>query len=312
MGESKDILIIFPTNIGDAVIALPVLDRARENFPQAKLSVFTSPRTDQFLSRNDFIDQTVLFDKRWPKKSKFIFVAGERNKYDTVIDLKNSLFPFLLGARHFTPVLRLRNKDTRAADEYLTLVKKLLPRAASKRSHFPLNVDEKKKIDSFNLKPGTIFLACASRSHLKQYDKVELKVLAQNLAKKYPVAVLGEECDREYYSGILAIPGVVDLTGKTTFIEIFYLLDNYAKALVCVDSAIMQAASYCDIKIVALFGPTDSSRYGPWSSHYAILGNGSLDCAPCAMAVCKNNYECMKIDAAKVSVALEDILNEKS
>jgi len=74
----------------------------------------------------------------------------------------------------------------------------------------------------------------------------------------------------------------------------------------------MQAASYCDIKIVALFGPTDSSRYGPWSSHYAILGNGSLDCAPCAMAVCKNNYECMKIDAAKVSVALEDILNEKS
>ena len=312
MGRDRGVLIIFPTNIGDAVIALPVLDRVKENYPGVKVTVFSSPRTHAFLERNDSADQVLVFDKRWPVKSKAIFVCGEHKKYETVIDLKHTLFPVLLGAKRFTPLARFSRKNVRAVDEYLNLAAKLLPRPASMRSHFRINDAEKKKIDAWGIKTGTIFLACASRSHLKQYDPAQLEKLAKSLAKKHIVAVLGEECDRQYYAGIMGIPGIIDLTGKTDFAEVFYLFENYAAAIVCVDSALMQAASYCDIKIVALFGPTDSLRYVPWSKQKIVLNNDTVKCAPCAMAVCKNNYECMNIDAAKVSQALEDILSEKS
>jgi ADP-heptose:LPS heptosyltransferase len=312
MSRSKGILIIFPTNIGDAVIALPVLDRVRENYPSVKVTVFASPRTHAFLERNDSIDEVVVFDKHWAIKSKVIFVCGEYKKYDTVIDLKHSLFPFLLGAKHFTPVVRFPRKNVRAVDEYLDLTAGLLPSPASMRSHFKINDAEKKKIDAWGLRAGTIFLACSSRSHLKEYNQAQLGKLVKSLVRKYTVAVMGEELDRQYYSGILDVSGVVDLIGKTGFAEVFYLFENYAAAIVCVDSALMQAASYCGTKIVALFGPTDSLRYGPWSRRNIVLRNSALECAPCAMAVCKNNYECMNVDAGNVSAALEGILNEKS
>jgi len=312
MNQQEGVLIVFPTNIGDAMIALPILDRVHENFPRAKVTVFASPRTHSLLERNDFINEVIVFDKRWTIKSKAIFVCGEYKKYKTVIDLKHSLFPFLLGAKRFTPVIRFSGKNLHAVDQYLGLTKKLLPRPASMHSHFIISDTEKKKIDAWGLRSGTVFLACSSRSHLKQYNAGQLIKLVKSVAQKYTVAILGEECDRQYYAGILGIPGIIDLIGKTDFAEVFYLFDNYAAAIVCVDSALMQAASYCGIKIIALFGPTDSSRYGPWSKKNMILRNDSAKCAPCVTGVCKNNYECMNIDAGKVLAALGAILNEKT
>ena len=69
----KDILINFPTNIGDTIIALPSLDRIKGSYPQAKITAIGSYQTNLFLKRHNFIDRVVIFDKHWPIRNKISF-----------------------------------------------------------------------------------------------------------------------------------------------------------------------------------------------------------------------------------------------
>ena len=91
------------------------------------------------------------------------------------------------------------------------------------------------------------------------------------IGRIHPLVIIGEQSDRGYYRDILNLPGTTDLVGKTTIAEAFYLIQTYAKLALCVDSSILHIASYLNKPLVALFGPTDPARYGPWSDHYLVL-----------------------------------------
>jgi len=120
------IIFNFPTNLGDTILSLPVLDKLKASYPQAKITAIVSPKTKEFLLRNNFIDDVVVFDKRWRIREKMRFCWDLKGKYDLIIDLKNSLLPFLLGIRRRTPFWRRSCKDVHIKDEYLSLVKKIV------------------------------------------------------------------------------------------------------------------------------------------------------------------------------------------
>ncbi|MCF7895204.1 MAG: hypothetical protein K9L69_03600, partial [Candidatus Omnitrophica bacterium] len=93
MKNIKKIIINFPTNIGDAILALPALDRIKTNFTEARITAIVSPKTKKFFSKNNFIDQVVLFDKRWRAREKVRFCLNLRKQFDLMIDFKNSMLP---------------------------------------------------------------------------------------------------------------------------------------------------------------------------------------------------------------------------
>ncbi|MCF7872927.1 MAG: hypothetical protein K9L80_01805, partial [Candidatus Omnitrophica bacterium] len=70
MKNINKIIINFPTNIGDAILALPALDQIKTNFPRVEITAIVSPKTKEFLSQNNFIDKIVLFDKCWRIRKK--------------------------------------------------------------------------------------------------------------------------------------------------------------------------------------------------------------------------------------------------
>lgn len=279
----KKIIINFPTNLGDAIIGLPVLDRLQANYPQAKISAISSPKTDDFLFSNNLIYQTILYKKSFSPAEKIRFCFKLRGKYDLIVDLKNSFLPVVLGLWRRTPFWRPTSKDMHVKDRYLKLIHKIAPAKAKVRSSFSLTGSEQARWQAQNLKKS-IFIACSSHSQLKQYPYQYLISVVKKLGSSYKLVILGEERDREYYKDILTLKGVVDLVGKTTVVEVFYLLANYAQILLCVDSSLMHLASYINLSIVAIFGPTNPAIYGPWSRNSQVLrskdtGAGKL-CPP--------------------------------
>ena len=273
------IIINFSTNLGDAIIGLPVLDRLHSNYPQAKISAITSPRTHNFFLGNSLIDEVILFDKSWKLGAKIRFCLYLRGKYDLIADLKNSFLPVALGIWKRTPFYRRAPKDMHATNIYLQLIRKIAPKKESRKSDFILSEDEKNKWQSQNLEKS-VFIACSSHSHLKQYPYEYLKEVVRELKSSYNIVILGEERDRQFYKDILTQEKVTNLVGKTTIVEAFYLLKNYAQLLLCVDSGLMHMASYVNLPVVALFGPTKSIAYGPWSKRSVVLESKDLTPVP--------------------------------
>ena len=287
---NERILINFPTNLGDAIISLPVLDVIRASYPVGKITAIASPRTKEFLLRNAFIDEVVLFDKSWRPVHKMRFSLSLRGQYDIAIDLKNSFLPILLGAKKSTPFRRKITQKMRAKDIYLKLIEKFTIVKNPPKSDFIFTEDEIRKWDDLELGPS-LFVACSSRSNLKKYPYERLKEVIGELCGEFNIVILGEERDRKFYGDILAMDQVTDLVGKTKLHDIAYLFRKYAKLLLCVDSSILHLGSYLNIPMVSLFGPTDTVKYGPWSDKFEILRRKDLECVPCQNARCKINYD---------------------
>ncbi|MCM8773415.1 MAG: glycosyltransferase family 9 protein [Candidatus Omnitrophica bacterium] len=306
----KNILINFPTNIGDTILALPVLDRLKAEYPHAKITAISSFRTHEFLSKNNFIDEAIIFDKHWPIKKKMIFSLSLRGKYDMVVDLKNSLLPIIICARLRTPIVRLSSRNINLKDKYIALVKNLTSEKRKElvKSDFNISSEKKYRWDNFKL-PPSIFVSCVSRSSIKNYPYEYLKIVAQELKANYHLVFLGEEKDRGFYRDILSLDNITDLVGKTDIIDVFYLVKNYAKLILGVDTTIIHIGSYLNIPVVALFGPTDYRRTAPTSDSSFILRRKDVRCAPCEKSKCNSNYECMKIPPQEVIETIKKILN---
>jgi ADP-heptose:LPS heptosyltransferase len=85
----------------------------------------------------------------------------------------------------------------------------------------------------------------------------------------------------------------IDLVGKTSIKELIALLRRVS-LLITNDSGPMHLAAALGTPIVALFGPTDPRRTGPYGPGHAVLRSG-IPCSPCLSRRCVNptTLECL-------------------
>jgi len=263
-----DILINFPTNIGDTVLCLPALDRVSANYPNDKITAIASLNTEELLSRSSLINKVIVFNKLWSVDKKIKFCLPLINKFDLMVDFKNSFLPVILNPKKRTKFIR-RFNNFHAKDRYIYLVKNLAPKEINLKGEFILSKEERKFWDDFNLS-GSIFIACSSKFFLKSYPKEYLRKIIDFLIKDHKITILGDSQSVDYYNDLLFKDGIINLVGKTKLYELFYILKN-AKLVISVDCSILHIASYLNLPIVALFGPTDPNIYGPWSKKFIVL-----------------------------------------
>lgn len=289
------ILINFPTNIGDTILALPSLDLIKGSYPQAKITAIATSNTQDFLKRHYFLDEVVLYNKQWPLREKIRFCLSLKNKYQLIVDFKNSLLPIILGVKRRTPFIRRKRffSKIHSKDRYINLVAHLLKEKRVKKGEFFLEEGEKKKWDSLELNKA-IFVATSSRSSLKVYPQENLREVIASLSKKFLIVLIGEKEEKDYYQGVSLFNNIINLVGQTTIFDIYYLLKKFALLLLSVDTSILHLGSYLNVPIVALFGPTSHFQFGPWSDKSLVLFNKEIKCRPCELSTCKFNYECMR------------------
>ncbi|HEY6011877.1 MAG TPA: glycosyltransferase family 9 protein, partial [Nitrospirota bacterium] len=152
-----------------------------------------------------------------------------------------------------------------------------------------------------------IIIHAAASLPAKQWPLDRFAAVMKVLKSRYNARFIytGASADSELYREIerhgpfngLNLCGATGLRENLSFYRASHLFFG-------VDSGPMHMAAAVGVPVVALFGPTDERKWGPWGEGHTIITK-RLACYPCKPHKCADN-ECMKrITAEEAIQALE-------
>jgi len=308
----KRILFITLSNIGDIVLTTPVLGVLKREFPEAKIDVISGPNGSEIFSGHPFVWSLIVYDKFANIESKKQLIKNlRRNKYDLIVDLRNSLFPFLIGSKYrnsIMPSVPFRNKHKK--EEHLWKLKAL--GLDIQDAEFSFHFDQKDKelvkrmLAENNVDKEFVIISPGAKSHIKRWTKQGFVLVADRIIGELnmDVVMIGDKMDKEIVREITSLMNnrPVDFTSKLTLRQLGALIGR-ARLLVTNDSAPMHIASALGIDIIAIFGPTDPAKYGPRGKENSVMRQ-DLTCSPCELAQCVKDHDCMEL------VRADDVFKE--
>jgi len=318
------ILFITLSNIGDVILTLPALDYLLENFPGSKVTCIAGPRAAELFGDNPAIERLIIYDKHSSLREKIrLFFELKKEGFQSVVDFRNSFFGALLPARYKIPLFAfLSGKPVHMKERNLFLVKKAMagaignnPVQKQPRRFFFTDtagcgdVDQILKAGAAGGRDKIVVISAGARSHIKRWSADKYSQLAAGLAESLDAKILlvGDKDDiavSKYIRENSKHP-LIDLTGRTSLSQLACLL-KMANLLVTNDSAVLHLASYLDVPLVSLFGPTNDARYGPWSKNSRVVKK-EIFCRPCNKAQCRfATLACMQL------INTEDVLQAVS
>jgi heptosyltransferase I len=126
--------------------------------------------------------------------------------------------------------------------------------------------------------------------------------VAEALHKKYDIisVIIGGSKDGELARTIKEkCNRAIDLCGKTTLKQLSYVLQKSA-LFIGGDTGPMHLAVSMNTPVIALFGPTDPKRNGPYGQENTVIQSGS-ECSPCFKRQC-TPLKCME------AITVEEVL----
>ena len=316
----RKILVFTLSNIGDVILTTPVISLIRKHFPEAHLSILLGPRGVSIFDHCKTVDDVILFDKKdfWLDKLKLILKL-RRARYDCVVDLRNSLIAWLIGARYKTSIWMDRT-DYSMRKQHLKRARFLIP-SQDEDNEFDFFSDAEqasalKKFQENASVPGNhsfIILAPGAGSDVKRWTISGFAQVADHLVQTGRSVVLvggkgeaglGEELEQK-----ISKP-VVNLIGALTLRELAGLMAR-ASLVVANDSSAMHLAHELDRPTVSIFGPTHERKcniVGPKRKMVRL----HLECTPCEQAQCRfeRRYCLDDLPAALVIQACEELLSD--
>jgi lipopolysaccharide heptosyltransferase II len=340
------ILIIKPSSLGDVIHTLPLLKALRDQFPRAYIAWLVSPTWADILEGNPYLDQIFFFPKeKWAKLSHMPLTLKEifplirqirEKRFQLVIDvqglLRSSLVsffsraPYRLGfanAREGSPLfynkkVPVPDTEIHAVDRYLTLLSLFTDTTELPQPEFFLDIPETTKDNicqllSYNqvdLDQPIFLINPGGKWITKRWPPAHYARLAQHLKEQFGgnVVIIGGKEDIGLAEEIssLAQTRLTLLAGKTSLKELAALL-KLSTLLITNDSGPMHLANAVGTPIVAIFGPTNPKRTGPYRGNYRIVRQ-ELPCIPCYLKRCPTEHECLQaLGVDEVMAAIRQI-----
>lgn len=321
MSIPAKILLVSLSNIGDAVMTLPVLDRLKTAYPGASITVISGPRPQELFRAAAGVSRVIVYDKHCSLRRKIAFIRSlRRERFDLVVDLRKSIFGMFAGGRL---VLRpVSSAGKHSVQRHLARLGRQAGAGASTAGSIRPAESDLRAVSALlaGLAPAAgplIVCSPGARSQTKRWPQERWEELIVRICSrmKAQVVLVGDNDDAALNRQIAQavekqLPGaaVADLSGRTSLMQLACLLQRCA-ALITNDSANMHLASYLDRPVVAVFGPTDDALYGPWSSRSRLVMR-QLFCRPCRQAQCRfATLECLRlVKSEDVFRALQDVL----
>ncbi len=314
------ILFITLSNIGDVILTLPVLDALRDNLREAHITVMVGPRPKEIFQNNPCIERVIVYDKHASFKEKINLWRSLRNeRFDIVVDLRNSFFGLLLAARHKTsPFLFIPAALEHMKERHLYKIRRIISALKDEKtrpdsSTIYFSPQDESYIDNLLRNNGItaaerfIVVSAGARSHTKRWSSDKFLELSSELNGEFRarVVLVGDKDDIPInrYISQQAKDTVVDLTAKTSLAQLASLLKR-AGVVITNDSAVLHLSSYLNTPTVAIFGPSNENKYGPWSERKAVVKK-DIFCRPCEKAQCRfATLQCLQV------VNKEDVLRQ--
>jgi len=181
-------------------------------------------------------------------------------------------------------------KDVHAVDRYLKVAEALGCNIGEVKFPLPL-VREPENVMKLKDKLGDyVVLVPGARWQTKKWPAEQFAALALKLPLKS--VILGSAADRGTAKAIenQTKGKATSLAGETNIVELIWIIRS-AKLVITNDSGPMHIAAACGIPVVAIFGPTNPIRTGPYGNRNIVVCS-SLGCAPCYRRKCRS-IKCM-------------------
>jgi len=313
--DIKKILFISLSNLGDIILTTPVFIKLHEEYPKADIDVVTGMAGREIFAphsavRNVFVpERPRSFDKRLEELSRF-----RKNKYDMVVDMKNSLIPYFVGAKFHSGfnlnIQKLFFKKTlHKMEEHLNKIKNMVENPFRENKFFiPIAISEKEYIDkNFLNTTKKVIMNPGAKNHMKRWPASKYALLADKLIKELNVSVIftGAKEDLEIVNAVRTKmkKESINFCGKTSLGALSELIKR-SNMIITNDSAPLHVASAVNTPTIAIFGPTDEKKYGPLSKMNAVL-KPNKKCRPCNRSGCPKGLH----DGCISDVRVEDVFN---
>ena len=319
------ILILKPSSLGDVIQALPVLRLLKLHYPNSEIFWWIDSALAPLIEGDPDLTGIVRFERNrwgkprhWPEMLRSLRWLRAQS-FDLVIDLqclaRSGAFAWLArgkflvgldevreGARGFYDLAVPRKSfHTHAVDWYLAVLPPLgvpvhknfvwLP----ERPEIAAVVNSKLKTQNSKL----ILLQPGARWKNKRWPAKYFSELVRALAGKIPAArfaILGDQGDQPLGETIsqAAPERCLNLCGATSLPEMIEWV-RLCDLMVTNDTGPMHVAAALGKPLVALFGPTEPRRTGPYGQLENVL-RLDLPCSPCLKSDCayEKTEECLR------------------
>jgi heptosyltransferase II len=341
--EAKKILVMRYRFIGDTVLTVPFLRNLREAFPDARIDLMLEPFSGQVIAGCPYVDRIIPFElktihkyssgsdrSRWGAYFHYrTMIRMER--YDAAFVLKRSLSSALLvwaarvprrigfateGRRLFLTDPVAYRHDQHEVENFLDCLRSLDISIGSTDLELWNAPEQGTKAREFFSNAGwgdgdlKVVIHAAASLAAKQWPLDRFVAVMRVLKVKHHARFVytGAKDDSRLYETIEQQGpfGGLNLCGVTSVRE------NIAVYRACdlffgVDSGPMHMAAAVGIPVVALFGPTDERKWGPWGKGHVIVSK-YLACHPCKPHKC-SDHQCMaQISTTEAIAAVEKAL----
>ena len=278
--RKESILLVRLGAMGDIIHALPALASLRKSFPEHRIAWVVARKWIQLLEGNPQLDEVVAFERKGKGTLRASWRKLRPIQPDVAIDFQGLIQSALVGRvsqpRRFIGRHRSQARESLAALFYTEEVKTKGPHCVEANLELAAAAGATQLTDQAWIPEGkpegdlpdepfiftSPFAGWTSKQWpLENYGKLARELQAEGLALVVNVppgsrAKLAAMPDlRIHESGL---PGLIDGTRRAT-------------AIVGVDSGPMHLAAALGKPGVALFGPTDPARNGPFRSNLAVL-----------------------------------------
>nr|WP_312562832.1 lipopolysaccharide heptosyltransferase II [Anaerospora sp.] len=337
--QYKNILIVKLSAIGDVIHALPVAHALKQEYPQARITWVVEKPAYDLLTNNPAIDEIILFDK--PKFKSFAGLLKyspefadklKMRQFDLALDLqglfKSAAIVALSGAKQRVGYCNMRElsgwvsrpvcgaySKGHVVERYLDVARFL--GCEVKTATFTVNNTPGEEINGAAIAAQAglpaghpyVILAPGTNWPSKCWPVERFSQLAAALKGSGILSVItGAANDRSLALAIRNVcPEAIDLTGQTTLKELAFLMKG-ACCFIGGDTGPMHLAAAMQTPVIALFGPTDPARNGPYGDCHTVL-TVQAECRNCWKRECPEGKRCLAaIEVEPVLAAVQNTL----
>jgi heptosyltransferase III len=356
MTPPRSVLVVITRRIGDVLLATPLIRSLKQAWPQASVDALVFAGTSAILAHNPDLAHVITVAERPRAHEHLALLKRIWRKYDLTLSLlpgdRPTVYAWAAGRASVGLLTPERNQwwkrlllsravafeplDTHTVAMHLALADAL----GIARSHEVVigwnREDEDRARQALPFNPDHVpfaVLHCWPKFNYKMWHESGWAQLAEHLVARGLRPVLSgsnEPKEVAYVNSIArAVAGTVDVAGKISLPALAFLVSR-ARVYVGPDTAVTHIAAAVETPTVALYGPSNPVKWGPWPKHYSgtpspwrrhgsqVCGKvrllqGTGRCVPCLSEGCERNIasfsDCLQtLPPQRVISAVDDLL----
>lgn len=344
--EPRRVAIIKPSALGDVVMSLPVLNAARQAWPNARISWVINKGLVGLLEHHPAIDELITFDRKGfgqgaggaLRFAQWLW-SLRRHDFDLVLDLQGLLRSGLMsratGAKyrvglaesregsswfytHHIQTLKQKNDDVHAVDRLMTVAATMgfVKPGAEPNFFWPRTLRSqawaRKTLEE--LPRPWVGYTLGARWQTKRWPVEQFVKLVDQVKSNFggSVVLIGSPEDTSISQRFLAQAGqklgpITDLTGVTSLPEMQSICAEL-DLLVSNDTGPLHVASVQGTPTVGIFTCTRPARTAAYAKNTACVST-KVDCAGSLLKTCSHTKCFAELEPRRVYVAVANQLH---